>query len=261
MAIPQPIDILPLWGVYLLTVLIALLAAEAGYQLGKALRRRSIQEKEGTLGSQVGASLAMLAFLLAFFTGIAANRFDARRQLIVDEANAIGTTYLRAGYLEEPYRTEIRSLLREYVDVRLAASDREKLQSALSRSEQIHAELWTRAEGVAKSNSQPVMASIFIQSLNDVIDLHTKRVAAAGARIPFTIWLGIFLVMGFAMLLVGFHNSFYGRHQIIATLVLVMAFSAVILLIADLDHSTEGLLTVSQQPLIDLQRQLNVTSP
>src|SRR4051794_11822881 len=97
----QPLDALPIWAVYVLTVLIAVLMAEVGYRLGSWWHKRSEKDepnKEGVVGALVGATLAMLAFLIVFVNGFAAERFDARRHLVLEEANAIGTTYLRAGF-------------------------------------------------------------------------------------------------------------------------------------------------------------------
>ena len=76
-------------------------SVECGYRLGKYRRSRHEQEKEAPLGTMVGATLGLLAFILAFTFGLAAARFDTRRQVLLDEANAIGTTYLRAGILPE----------------------------------------------------------------------------------------------------------------------------------------------------------------
>ena len=172
------LDLLPLWGVFLTTVVLSLLAVELGYRLGLIWQRRNHADEVGPIGTMAGATLALLAFLLAFVTGMSVNRFDNRRGLVVDEANAIGTTYLRAGYLDEPYASKSRALLREYVDVRIAALDPSKLAEMRDRSEQIHAELWSRAEMVARANAQSPVAALYIQSLNEVIDLHTKRAVA-----------------------------------------------------------------------------------
>ena len=94
-----PLDALPLWGLFLVILLLVLLSVEGGYRLGKYRRSRSEQEKEAPVGAMVGATLGLLAFMLAFTFGLAAARFDTRRQVLLDEANAIGTTYLRAGML------------------------------------------------------------------------------------------------------------------------------------------------------------------
>ena len=110
---------LPLGALYIITAAIVLLSAEAGWRLGNYRRQRPHHEKDAPVGAVVGATLGLLAFLLAFTFGMAASRYDTRRQLVLQEANAIGTTYLRADMLPEPQRSEIRNLLREYAALRV----------------------------------------------------------------------------------------------------------------------------------------------
>jgi hypothetical protein len=114
------LDALPLWGLLMAILLLVLLSIEGGYRLGQYRRRRSEEEKEAPVGAMVGATLGLLAFILAFTFGLAAARFDTRRQVLLDEANAIGTTYLRAGMFPDR-RDAIRALRRDYVDTRLEA--------------------------------------------------------------------------------------------------------------------------------------------
>jgi hypothetical protein len=160
----QPLDALPIWANYLLTVLVLLAAMEVGYRLTKARQRSQSDKSDAGVGPLVGATLALLAFLLAFVVGFAANISSQRRELVLQEANAIGTTYLRAGYLDEPYRTESKELLREYVDLRLAAVDSEQGVAVVTRSEEIHNELWASAEQVAIESPLPTI-SLYINSL------------------------------------------------------------------------------------------------
>jgi uncharacterized RDD family membrane protein YckC len=96
-----PLDVLPLWALFIVILLVVLLSVECGYRLGKYRRRQREQEKEAPVGTIVGATLGLLAFILAFTFELAASRFDTRRQVLLDEGNAIGTTYLRAGMLPE----------------------------------------------------------------------------------------------------------------------------------------------------------------
>lgn len=248
----QLLDPLPLWALYVVMALFLFLMAEAGYQLGRARQRRRPEEKEANIGAMAGATLGMLAFILAFLVGTAADRFGARRQLVVEEANAIRTAYLRAGYVPEPYPGEIRPLLSEYVHERLAALDPQHTAEAIARSEQIHVELWARAEALARDYPSDVIA-LFVESTNDIIDLHTLRLRAVNTRVPESLWLSIYALSGLAMLMVGLHNSYSGHRNLWGLLALVLAFSAVILLIADLDRPAGGFLQVSQQALIDLQ--------
>src|SRR3954469_21530518 len=99
----QLLDIIPIWLVFPLTVLVTFLAAEVGFRLGNWWQKRTNDNTDPTLGPLVAGSLGLLAFLLAFVTGLAADRVGARRVLVITDANAIGTTELRARYLPEPY--------------------------------------------------------------------------------------------------------------------------------------------------------------
>jgi hypothetical protein len=131
-----PIDALPLWALFISILLVVLLSVEFGYRLGKYRRSQREGEKEAPLGTMVGATLGLLAFILAFTFGLAAARFDARRQVLLDEANAIGTTYLRAGMLPERGE-EVRHLLRDYVAARLEAVRSGNVAEGIRRSEDI----------------------------------------------------------------------------------------------------------------------------
>jgi len=108
----QPLDILPLWGVFALTITLVLISMEFGFRIGKRRIRFEEDTKNSSTSSMVGAVLGLLAFMLAFTFGMSSQRYDTRRQLLREEANTVNTAYLRAGLLSEPRRTEIRSLLR-----------------------------------------------------------------------------------------------------------------------------------------------------
>ena len=117
MPIFGPLDHIPLWVLFGGTVAIVLLLIEGGYRLGRYRRRHCEDEKEAPVGAIVAATLGLLGFVLAFTFGLAASRFDTRRQIVVEEANAIGTTYLCAGLLPDGRDEKIRKLLGEYVNV------------------------------------------------------------------------------------------------------------------------------------------------
>jgi hypothetical protein len=253
-----PLDILPLWGLFVAILLLVLLSIEGGFRFGKYRRSRSEQEKEAPVGAMVGATLGLLAFFLAFTFGMAAERFDARRKVVLDEANAIGTTYLRAGMIPDR-REEIRALLRDYVDARLKAVQSGNITEGLRRSENILDQLWAQAVVVGKQNPNSIVVGLFVQSLNEVIDLHTKRVTAGlRNRIPGAIWFALLAVAAVALANMGYHAGLAGTRRSFAVLPVAFTFSAVIVLVADLDRPQEGALKVSQQALIDLRQSMNV---
>jgi hypothetical protein len=205
----------------------------------------------------VGTTLGLLAFMLAFTFGMAASRFDTRKQLVLDEANAVGTTYLRTAMLPEE-RDGIRALLRSYVDARLEAVRSNRVAEAILRSEEIQGQIWSAATRVGLHHPDSIVVGLFVQSLNELIDIHAKRVTAGlRNRIPGAIWLALLTIATLSLGAMGYHIGLVGTTRSFAIIVVAVSFSAVIALIADLDRPQEGTLTVSQQALIDLQQSMN----
>ena len=256
MVATQLFDALPIPAFFILFALISLACYEGGFRLGRWWQNREPGEQEGPTGVLVGSILALLAFLLAVTMGMASDRFDARRAIVLDEANAIGTTYLRAGYLPEPASSQIRELLRQYVPLRIRTSSSDDLQGDIQKSQAILNQLWTIAEGVAKTTNQGDLVSTFIESLNDTIDLHETRVTAASARVPETVVLLLIIGSALTLGMVGFSAGLTRRRSLLTAAVLIIALGAVITIVVDLDRPREGFIQVSQQPLIDLQRQI-----
>ena len=247
------INTLPLWAVYLLTGGLGLLSVELGFWSGKYWKERHPEEQESQIGPMIAATLGLWAFLLAFIVSNATNRFDARRALVVDEANAIGTTYLRAGYLAEPYASESRKLLRDYASQRLGLAELDTYTASRKSSEDIQGRLWALAQQVAVTQPPNPVIAIYINSLNETIDLHTKRITALTVgRIPFTIYAGMYMVAVLGLLMLGFQSGITGTRDLIVTIVLIMIFSGIMLLIIDLDRPWGGLLRISTQPIQDL---------
>jgi hypothetical protein len=119
-------------------VALVLLSIYGGIFLARFRRKRSIKDQETSVSAIVGATTALLAFLLAFTFGLAASRFDARRALLLDEINAIETTFLRTGLIPEPHGAAVRALLKEYVDIRVElARHPENTEQLIQRSEQL----------------------------------------------------------------------------------------------------------------------------
>lgn len=256
-----PLDFLPLWLLLALTLGVVCGAVEFGFRLGR-YRRNYAPEKETAVGSMVGAMLGLLGFMLAFAFGLAAARFDERRRTIVDEANAIGTTYLRAAMLPEPHQSAIRKELRDYVDVRLTVLQTEKIEHVISRSVDLHAKLWEHAIAVAAQDPRSIPYGLFVQSLNEMIDLHTSRVMVGiRSRIPWIVWVALYFIATLTMATVGYYEGLAGGRRSVVSLALVLAFSAVLFLIVDLDRPREGLIRTSQQAIVDLEASLRDPAP
>ncbi|UUO08374.1 hypothetical protein M4951_08670 [Blastopirellula sp. J2-11] len=251
----SPLDYVPLWALFFITMTIVLAAAEGGYRLGQRLAP-SKPEKEASIGSVVGATVGLLAFMLAFTFGLATSRFDNRRALFQEEVNAIGTAYLRADLLPEAQGSKIRQLLRDYVEVRLEIrNSAEQITDAVQRSEKLHVELWNQAMVAASATPESPLTALFVTALNEVIDLHSNRVTAGvRARIPGTIWFALYLVSILSMASMGYHAGLSGSSRSIATLGMVLSFVIIMMLIADLDRPMEGVLRVNHQSMVELHQ-------
>ena len=237
-----------------------LLAEELGFRV-KGRRKPGSDDIERTdIALILGAVLTLVALLLGFTYAMSQGRFETRRQLVVEEANAIGTTYLRAKTLPEPRSSQIQELLRQYAAlrveiVRMADDTPEKIREADNRSKQLHDLMWSQAIGLARENPNPI-TSIFLQTLNEMIDLHSKRLAAYRNRVPLSIYLVLFVVSIIALWLMGYY---FGRRQRRRTLtiVVVLLMASVMWLIIDLDHPMRGAIRASQESLIELYQDLS----
>ena len=217
--------------------------------------------QEGPTGVLVGSILALLAFLLAITMGMASDRFDTRRGLVLEEANAVGTTYLRAGYLPEPASSEIRNLLREYVPLRITPSDQATLMANAQQSKALLLQIWSIAEAEAKVTQQGDLMAAFIDSLNETIDLHESRLAAGVySRVPASILWLLFVGSVLTLSIVGYSAGLTRRRDLLSAVVLIIALGAVLALVIDLDQPRQGFVQVSQQPIIDLQEQIGPPS-
>ena len=146
----------------------------------------------------------------------------------------------------------------EYVDVRLEAIQSGNLEQAISRSEELHHRLWSQAVAAREKTSSPIFAGYFIQSLNEVIALHARRVRVAlEFRIPGAIWYVLYAITTLAAASIGCHAGLTGASRPLVVTVFVLIISVVMLLIVDLDHPRRGALRVSQQVLVDLRRTMS----
>jgi hypothetical protein len=247
----------------LMGVLVA--ALEVGFWVKKGRVKGDADSIEkADIALILGAVLTLLALLLGFTYAMSMGRFEARRQLVVDEANSIGTTYLRAKTLPEPRSSEIQELLRQYTALRveiagMADDAPEKIRGIDNRTKELHGLLWSHAAALARETPNPVI-SVFLVTLNEMIDLHSKRLAAFRNRVPFSIYLVLFGVSAITLWLVGYYFGSSKQRVRILTTMLVLLVASVMWLIMDLDQPVRGAIRTSQQSLIELHQDLSQES-
>lgn len=259
MNIDQVLQDMSLPVLYVISVVVVLGAVLTGFFIGDLRRRRVARGSDVAVGSYVASILSLLAFVLAFTFAMAVSRFDARKQLLLDEVNVIGTAYLRADFLDEPQRIESRQLLKQYVDQRVEfMRQKTEVPEALNQAEGLHSLLWDQVKSQLQVHGDSISVGLYIQSLNEVIDIHGKRVVVGlQYHIPEIIWLTLIVVTLFAMTAVGYQFGLSGTRSWVVIILLALSFSAIALLIAALDSTSRGSPIVNQQPLFDLQDKLN----
>ena len=258
----QLLDSIPILWFPLVFAIITFAVYEIGFRIGVWWQERMPGNQEAPTGVLVGSLLGLMAFLLAVTMGLAADRFDARRGLVVAEANAIGKTYLQADYLPDPQAEQMREHLREYLPLRVATTDVAMLQANVKRSAELHTEMWAIAAEVARSGHSPDLVSSFGESLTDIVSLNQQRVVSGlYARVPETVLLVLIAGSVLSLGMVGYSAGLSGARSILSAVVLVVALGAVLTLVLDLDRPQEGFLIVSQQALLDVQKWIGPPSP
>lgn len=247
---------MPLWLLAILFFLALLLAREAG----RLLRARlPLSEDTKDDAFAMTSVLGLLALLVGFTFSIALSRYEARRELVVKEANAIGTTWLRMQLLDAPERARMEDVLRRYVDSRIAFGQAQGAAAetqAYARSEALQEELWTSLMAAIAPFRDTPRASLLVSTTNESIDLAAERYAERQAHIPSRILrlLCLFAVLAAAM--VGYERG----HQRRATTVLFVLLTLAVMLVIDLDLPSTGATQVPQQPMLDLQASLTPSS-
>lgn len=240
-------------------------ASEGGYLLGRRWRNASDGGKKDHVSVIQGAVFAMLGLLLAFSFSMAAARFENRKQNVVEESNAIGTSYLRTDLLPEPQRTASATLFREYTDARLGLARPDWYLSTSSRERErvagLQRELWAQGVAAAELDQRPEVTSLFVSSLNEVFDAQARRDAGLRNHVPEIILVMIFAFSILTLGILGYGSGLAGGRSILATAITALLIVVVVFVIMDLDRPYRGLITVNQQAMIDVRAGMDTAGP
>jgi hypothetical protein len=249
----------------LVTLLIAaitafLFAIELGYRLGRRRQDNSDDPDKSHINALQGAVLGLLALLLGFTFAMSVSRFDNRKTVIMEQANAIGTAELRSRLLGTPYAAKSAPLFRAYVqawlDYRAAKIDLQAIAAAEQRAWSLENELWSVAREAAAADPHSLPVSLFTAALNDVIDMHEKRVRSVEDRVPDPVIFLLFAVSALALGQVAYSSGLRGRRNEIANVTFAFVIALVLVTILDFDRPRRGLVQVSQESMIRLQQSL-----
>jgi hypothetical protein len=255
-------DEAPIWLVAAFVILWLLASAGLGMYVR---RKRRLERGEGDEGAEqliMSAVLGLLALLLGFTFILAVDRYDARRALVVEEANAIGTAWLRAQLLDEPHRTRMSLLFQGYAENRLQlaqAQHREERMALLARTDLYHQRLWTATVAAVRPIRHLEISSDIVQSVNTTIDIAAARKAARRARVPPRVLLVLLVYMGVTAYAVGYSLLRFRVRWAGGVLMVLLTLSY--LLILDIDNPTRGGLREPQGAMEDLVAAMRTSPP
>lgn len=235
-----------------------LLAIEAGYRLGLQRHAHESDSSRAHLNSILAANLGVLALLLGFTFSLSMQRFESRSKAVVDEANAIGTTVLRAQLLPDGIRDDVQHLLRRYVEVRAEAAAT-RLDNAYEREAQLvearrlQDALWSAARRTGEADARVIPSGLFIQAVNELIDSFGRRTAELDRHVPEIVMILLYGTLLMTGLIIGYTAGTTGRRASFGSYILTGLIVLLVFVIVDLDRPRRGLITVDHTPLTNLQ--------
>ena len=251
---------LPTWAVALILLAVVGAATAAGYAFGYYLRERDTRVRE-PFGVLQGALLGVVGLILAFGLSLAVGRYEDRRAATVTEANAIGTTYLRAQLIAEPARTRSLALLREYTDRAIAISlevpNSPGMRRTTAKQGVLQRRLWRLAGQAIAAAPVASAARLYVDSLNTTIDSQSARLSALNNRVPGPVLALEVLGAAAALGLLALHISVLGR-GLIAMIAAAVLVTLLLLVTFDLDRPTRGLITVPSTPLVSVRASMTL---
>jgi hypothetical protein len=250
---------LPTWLLIIVIAAVMFGATAAGLLLGRKLADRSEDLRE-PFGVLQGALIGFMGLVLAFGLTLAVERYENRRGDVVDEANTIGTTYLRAQTLAEPMRSESLGLLRTYTDTSIALADRVpgsgRYEAAVARSQREQYRLWALAGQALDQAPQDSAPRLYVETLNDMFDAQSTRVYGLTNRVPTTVLVLEVAGAAIAIAALALHLATFGR-GVLTVLIAALLVTVLLTVTFDLDRPTRGLITVPATPLVDVRAEMS----
>lgn len=248
----------PGWVIASVLLATCALAAEAGFRVGCSRKRAGINDE--ALTTVEGAVIGFLALLIAFTYSLASGRFELRRELVLQEANAIGTAELRARLVPAPHGPRLRELLREFVDVRIdfaaAGVDLARAERGMRETDRLLAAAWDTTSKIVETLPRDPITALLVTAVNEMIDVSGKRLWANRDHVPEAVLILVMLVAVATVGLVGHCVGSKGPRSLWTSLTVPVIVVAFLSMTIDLDRPTRGLIAVSQQSMLDLQASL-----
>jgi hypothetical protein len=237
-------------------------AVELGFRAAKLMKKRCPESYRAEIESVQTSLLGLLALLIAFTFSMALQRYDSRSDAVVDEANAIGTVYLRTQLLPIESQAKAQHALRDYLDLRvktstLSPSQESELSKLFDEANAALDQLWQYTMQQVPANANPATIGLFVQALNEMIDSFGRRSAVIERHVPEAVLGLLAIVFTMTTVVIGYNAGIRQQRPSKITYLMVLLIVMLVYAILDLDHPRQGLIRVSQKPLLDLQVSLH----
>jgi len=259
----NPLDHIPIFFVLVLATLIQVAFIEFGFRYGRFRQGAPYKAQMAQVRAIMGASLGLLAFMLAFSFSMAQKHFEQRTQAYMMEVSAIDSAYRGADLIPKDARVEAKEVLLNFAKLRVETTraaqnaEMEVLVEMVRESERMHDHLWAIAESSMEGAGDGADTGIFAQSVLAMIDAHDQRLQAAlFNRISPIIWITLFLMSLLSMIVMGYQAGLTGTRSGLATWTLAITFSAVMTLITDLDRPNMTLFQLNQELMVELENRM-----
>jgi hypothetical protein len=232
-------------------------AHEIGFWLG-SLARSADEPFDRQVALVRTSTAALVAFLIGFAFSGAASRFIDRLDIIVKEANALGTAYLRADTIAEPQRSELKAALKEYTADRvtlLSRDGRDQIKRLLARVGGLHRRMWRSA--IEATQDDAPLRMLVLPPINEVIDLHSIHLAMARRHLPIPIMTVLLGTAAIGVGIIGFGNGRAGRRFLVLDSVYGVVLAVALWMIIDLDYPGIGIIRLSNVPVVEALAAMN----
>lgn len=249
------------WLIYPVTFALLLVSYEVGFRYSRRPSHKLSSEQRAQVTTVLTALLAVLGFILAFSFSIVETRYTARKKMVVTEANAIGTAWLRTRFLSDDAAVRSRELMRSYVDERLHVT-LQTVPQVLESAARIQTELWALAVDAAVREPRSVPLGLYLESLNNVIDLNEERLTITlRHHLPAAFLLILYLSAVLSMGLLGYSMGQSRSRSVAATFSLLLVLSALLQIVVDIDRPAQRGFRIGQGPMEDLQKTMSQEPP
>jgi hypothetical protein len=252
-------DLIPLWMVLLGSIISLVAFIEVGIKLGSSKKGKPVKAQTAQVRAIMGASLGLLAFMLAFSFSMAQRHFEVRTQSFMLEVNAISSAYRGADLLDNATRPVAKNLLQQFVAIRMemmqqrGSADMTRVLELVKDSNRLHDNLWSLAESSMEDPENRESTGIFSQSVLAMINAQDARLQAVlYNRISPVIWITLYVMAILSMIIMGYQAGLTGARSGIATWTLALTFSVVMALVMDLDRPNQSLFSMNQQLMVEL---------